>query len=239
MNGQKLAMFLLKVAECYLGAYRKSWRDIFESIGGGYSNGQCAYVKSSFSKKGWLDEEDKLMRLTEKGRKELWQMFPILKWREKPWDGIWRVVMYDFPQSSRYQRDRWRQALKKIGMGQWQLSVWVSPYPVIEKMDKVIKEMSLEEWVTVCEVKRVVGGSDKEFADRVWGLSKLNDDYKQMIVNWKEVKRGDCIQKMVEDPFLPKELLPDNWSGDELSRLLFTKNSMSWHTESSRVKGGR
>ena len=232
MNGRKLAIFLLKVAECYLGSYRQSWRDIFESIGGGYSNRRCEYVRSGLEERGWLDKEDKLMKLTEKGKKELWQMFPILKWREKPWDGVWRVVMYDFPQDNKVQRDGWRRVLKKLGMGQWQLSVWVSPYPVIEKMRQVVEDMGLEKWVTVCEVKRIVGDSDKEFADRVWGLSSLNKEYRQLVLGWSPENRKTCILKMMEDPLLPKELLPDNWHGGELSELLFTKNVKPWLRES-------
>jgi phenylacetic acid degradation operon negative regulatory protein len=223
MNGRRLAVFLLKIAECYLTSYRKSWHDIFESIGGGYSNKQCSYVKTELRKNGWLDKKDDLMELTEKGRKELWQMFPILKWRKEPWDGIWRVVMYDFPQMDKAKRDKWRKVLKKLGMGQWQLSVWVSPYPIIKKMDQVVRELGLEKWVTVCEVKRVVGASDKEFADRIWGLSKLNMEYKKLVDNWQPENREQCIVKMMKDPLLPKELSPNDWHGARLSRLLFLK----------------
>jgi CRISPR-associated endonuclease Cas2 len=48
--------------------------------------------------------------------------------RPKKWDGMWRVVAYDFPESERSSRNSLRYVLEKAEFFQVQKSIWVFPY---------------------------------------------------------------------------------------------------------------
>lgn len=46
----------------------------------------------------------------------------------KKWDGVWRVVSYDFPEGERSARNSLRYVLSKAHFLQLQKSVWIFPY---------------------------------------------------------------------------------------------------------------
>lgn len=71
------------------------------------------------------------LMLTEKGRRQ------ALKYRigdlriTKPphWDGLWRLVMFDVPESLHGRRDLVRNKLVELGFSNVQKSVYIHPYP--------------------------------------------------------------------------------------------------------------
>lgn len=48
------------------------------------------------------------------------------------WDGKWRIVMFDVPESRRRIRDQLRRLLQEAGLKRLHDSVWVHPYPCDE-----------------------------------------------------------------------------------------------------------
>lgn len=58
---------------------------------------------------------------------------------QKNWDGKWRIVMFDVPEKIKKVRDALRFHFKKIGLVEYQKSVFISPYPC-EKEIKFIAE---------------------------------------------------------------------------------------------------
>lgn len=48
------------------------------------------------------------------------------------WDGKWRIVMFDVPESRRRVRDQLRRLLQEAGLKRLHDSVWVHPYPCDE-----------------------------------------------------------------------------------------------------------
>ncbi len=70
------------------------------------------------------------------------------------WDGKWRVVIWDIPESKRVIRGLFRRNLKKWGFKQYQRSVWISKKDVFEKLKAYIQYLSVEEWVAVFESDR-------------------------------------------------------------------------------------
>ena len=46
------------------------------------------------------------------------------------WDGAWRILFFDIPESKRKYRDFLRKALRRVGFKVIQRSIWVYPYPV-------------------------------------------------------------------------------------------------------------
>ena len=47
------------------------------------------------------------------------------------WDGLWRIISYDFPERKRAQRNSLRYILKKSGFLKIQKSIWIFPYDSI------------------------------------------------------------------------------------------------------------
>jgi CRISPR-associated endonuclease Cas2 len=79
-----------------------------------------------FEKKG----DQKFVRLTEKGKKELakYELGDLEIKRPKKWDGKWRVVIFDIREKRRGTRALLRNNLNRLGFVKLQNSVWVFPY---------------------------------------------------------------------------------------------------------------
>lgn len=107
---------------------------------------------SRLGKKGYIEKqhnEDKIiLKLTEAGSD--W----ILKHRVDDglnWDGVWRLVIFDIPESHKRVRNILRRRLKDWGFSQWQKSVWATKKPLTEALRDLVKELEVEEWVLVIE----------------------------------------------------------------------------------------
>lgn len=72
---------------------------------------------------------------------------------EQPWDGIYRLVLFDVPENKRSIRDLFRRKLKEWGFRNWQKSVWVSKRNATGKLRKLISELEVEKWVAVIEAR--------------------------------------------------------------------------------------
>lgn len=81
--------------------------------------------------------------LTAEGLNHLFSGFPILKHRQKPWDGKWRLVIYDIKESDKALRERLRTELKHLGFIFVQKSAWLTPYSVEEDLKKFLKAQGL------------------------------------------------------------------------------------------------
>jgi CRISPR-associated endonuclease Cas2 len=81
-------------------------------------------------KKGYLEYEDGMLRITEEGKRFLIKetLFENYKKRKKKWDRKWRVLIFDIPEKRKIDREHIRHTLISIGFMRLQRSVWVYPY---------------------------------------------------------------------------------------------------------------
>ena len=84
---------------------------------------------------------------------------------DSAWDGVYRVVIWDIPESKRRLRDLLRRKLKDSEFVSIQKSVWVSKRNVTSQLRELIVELEMENWVTVIESTDMVL-SDIKFHDR-------------------------------------------------------------------------
>jgi len=77
--------------------------------------------------------------LTKKGVREILKYKMKNKHRGKPWDGKWRIIVFDIKEITRKDRDYLRQQLKWIGFEELQKSVWVFPYEIRDELREFIK----------------------------------------------------------------------------------------------------
>ena len=101
----------------------------------------------------------KFLKLTAKGELEL-----LLKkagiTKTKVWDGKWRMVVFDIPESAKIQRNFFRQLLKQNNFVRLQNSVFVSPYPLNREAIAYLKQSGLMEFIRLAKVEEFDADQD-------------------------------------------------------------------------------
>lgn len=59
------------------------------------------------------------------------------------WDGYWRIVLLDLPESRKNERDALRYLLKKAGFTLLKNSAWISPFPFEHLFMNIKKDLGL------------------------------------------------------------------------------------------------
>ena len=67
----------------------------------------------------------------------------------KQWDGMWRVIAYDFPEEERSARNSLRYILERAQFKQIQKSVWISPYDS-QRFEELIAQHEVIKKHTLC-----------------------------------------------------------------------------------------
>ncbi len=96
---------------------------------------QIESIKRSRDKlieKDLLENKNGQLKITQGGKRYLFRCLSLGDNKElnknKKWDGKWRVLIFDIPESRRFDRDNIRRALVSIGFMRLQDSVWIYPY---------------------------------------------------------------------------------------------------------------
>jgi len=164
-------------------------------------------VLAKLKKYGWTEkiaaDNDIYYKITPKGEKAVDKFLKPLKTTGK-WDGRWRLVTFDIPESQRDIRDKLRRALSNLGMGILQASVWISPNDIREEVLEIAKRLNLGAGLKFFEVTRN-SSLDKTIIVKSWNLPELEDNYKLFIL------KSERILKSIErDPnvrFTSKKLI--------------------------------
>lgn len=72
--------------------------------------------------------------LTRTGKRRLQRLLLSKPLHRGRWDKHWRLVLFDVPSRKHSVRDQLRQHLRRLGMVQYQESVWLTPYPCDEEI---------------------------------------------------------------------------------------------------------
>lgn len=65
------------------------------------------------------------------------------------WDGKWRIVLIDFPESRKAERDSIRYLLKKAGFVMLKNTVWITKYPFEHFFMNIKKDLNLSNEVII------------------------------------------------------------------------------------------
>ena len=185
----------------------------------------------NLKKRGLIDyTRDKTLelRITSEGKEKLASLVP--KYHEKrTWNSRVYLVTYDIPEKKRGDRDKLRNLLIKLGCGQLQASVYLSPYDPKGALEEFVEKRGLSGWIIVSDIGRdgnVGGKSLQDLIIEVYSLEVLNERYKSFI---KKNEKNDQIDLsklafsfysvLIDDPQLPFELLPVWWRGNKAYRL--------------------
>ena len=114
----------------------------------------------------YVDAQGKLvLKLTKKGKWEAMLRHPKQDRKQKQWDGIWRVVVFDIPKKKDAYRAHLRRAMSLFGFKMLQQSVWVYPYPCDDFVSVLKDHLGVTHDVLYMQVKYIENDSylRKEF----------------------------------------------------------------------------
>jgi len=181
--------------------------------------------KSETNTETKLNEQNdqKKYRLTEAGFYSLCLEFPFFRYLRDKWDGKWRIISYEIPESRREIRDRLRREMQGWGLGPWHRSFWLTPHPIINDLKNLVSQKETEKYIQAFESDHVFGDRIN-LIEKVWQKSILDKKYRELFKKWHDLlsQNEDKIVKLTKivgeyvgilkvDPGLPKELVGDSW----------------------------
>lgn len=111
-------------------------------------------------KKGLIEiekqnKETSIISLTREGREQaLIPSFDQLSIRKQDiWDGIWRIIFFDIPESRKWERGCFRTRLEKIGCYPLQKSVFVTPYPCQTEIQFLASLFTIDRYIHLIETQ--------------------------------------------------------------------------------------
>jgi len=158
--------------------------------------------------------------------------------KRRKWDGRWRFVVYNIPETMRDLRDKLRCKLQSLGYANMSTSFWISPYDLEVELHRYMAERSLLDYVETFTADYTGQRRNKKLAARIWHIDALTKQYRTFVRKYEKLisaykrsaKSGipmdlaDCFARRfcmtaeyvalrLADPMLPSELLPENWEG--------------------------
>ena len=169
---------------------------------------------------------ESVVRITPKGINYVVWRFGHAGLTGKPWDGKWRIALYDIPEKDRYKREKCRKILDRFGFTSLHPSVYLSPHAVEDRVRADLAQEGLLTSVFLMLGDQSDLGDCRVLADRLWHLTTLAQSYQSLIRRFQIVigqqlpekkqlglvrVRSDFIRLVASDPLLPVALLPQDW----------------------------
>lgn len=100
--------------------------------------------------------EELFIKLTKKGKLRV--LLNRLNHKSIPaskWDGKWRIIIWDIPESSSTQRNVMRRIVKTLGYYQLQQSVFITPYPIPADAVNYLNASGLARYIRFLRVDKI------------------------------------------------------------------------------------
>jgi len=82
------------------------------------------------------------------------------------WDGYWRMVIVDIPESRKKDQDAIRYILKKAQFIQIKSSVWITPFPMEHMMINIKNDMNLHEDILILVTNKLDPSTEQLLAKK-------------------------------------------------------------------------
>jgi DNA-binding transcriptional regulator PaaX len=79
------------------------------------------------------------------------------------WDGKWRIIMLDLPESRKTDRESLRYLLKKAGFVCLKNAVWISPFPFEHLFMNIKKDLGLTTEIMIFVTDTIDPATEEEF----------------------------------------------------------------------------
>ena len=211
---------------------------IYETVGWSSDRNASRHL-GAMSEKGLISLDDKrasgawVAELTDEGKRSvLEEIDPERSWSES-WDGKWRSISFDLPQSSRQERKQLNKWLKRHRFGHLQGSLWIS-HRRYTTWTNEIEDLKIDPHAVLFQESSPIGRLTSEaYVSKAWSFKKIDFHYSEHIqflnnnppssskqpLAWLETESKLWNAAFEMDPFLPNELLPSTYKGKESWRL--------------------
>lgn len=187
------------------------------------------YIERVRNKKGV-----EYLKLSANGQSKIFNLVPLPSLQKNKWDGYYRGLCYDFPEKIRWKRSALREKIKEWGMGKYQLSLWITPHLFEDVIGDFIKAQKIKKYACIFISQKMSSEEGREIAEKVWGVSELEESYLKFIDKWgekidennlrdadMEKIRFDYFSLLESDPYLPFDLLTEHWPAEEAKATFF------------------
>ena len=95
--------------------------------------------------------------LTQKGEQRIlkYKIDDLVLPKRKRWDAIWRVVIFDIPETKRSARNALGRKLKQLGFYTFQKSVYVFPHPCLEEIEVIVSYFNIQKYTHYLEARSI------------------------------------------------------------------------------------
>lgn len=123
--------------------------------------------------KGWATRKGDYVGITSDGKFELDKAIlnAQVSLRDRVWDGKWRIISYDIPESHSKLRDRVRAILKRAGFAKLHHSIWIFPHECRELSDLIKRDRRLKSYILYGVLENIEG------TERLRKLFELDDHF--------------------------------------------------------------
>ena len=81
---------------------------------------------------------------------------------DKKRDGIWKIIIFDIPESKRQVRNVIRSKLTSLGFKKWQNSIWISPFVIAPEIEDELNELAKHFFIRVIKTTDINVTDDLE-----------------------------------------------------------------------------
>ncbi len=189
-------------------------------------------VVRSQNSAGWI------MELTAEGRRHTQgPRDPQALWN-RPWDGLWRQIIFDIPVAENAARVRLVRWLHQHYFGYLQDSVWITPDP-IGKISKTLQSVNRNaDMLAILESRCVAASTNMALTMAAWPFPRMMQfyrNYTNFLDAQRAILRGPQLHPrqifqllreesrlwsnaLMTDPLLPRALWPKQYPGESAFR---------------------
>lgn len=86
---------------------------------------------------------------------------------DKKRDNVWKIIIFDIPETKRQVRNVLRSKLTSLGFKKWQNSIWISPYTLAPEIEEELNELAKHFFIRLIKTTEINATDDLEamFAD--------------------------------------------------------------------------
>jgi len=231
-----------EILDVFLWAVDKLMRPTLNNLLQGYEESYSVFRHDNLLRR--MQQENLLVRrgrghnawfiLTAEGQRRALVSDPMRQWN-RTWDGSWRVVTFDLPETRRKDRLRLWKTLRAHRLGLLQRSVWIWPDELEPILTEIVRAEGIPECFCGFEARRVFLCTDAEIVAAAWDweeIARRQQGCLQSIAAKLRVlekirelprlaaearsERQAFLHAMELDPLLPRELWPRNYMGNRL-----------------------
>ena len=217
-------------------AWTSAFIDVLARLGVEEKASRQALLRTA--EKGWLRPE----RL---GRRTRWALTPAAErlltegaeriytfaGYARSWDGRWLLVLTRIPETGRSARHLLRTRLSWAGFGSPAPGVWLSAHTErLGEAEQLLRQAGVLDEAPIFVVEHRAGADMADMVRRAWDLDGIEQSYREFMAGYAARETPDPLAFQVDlvhawrrfpwlDPGLPRELLPQAWSGEQAARL--------------------